>query len=114
MIAKRGEVRLAILDPVRGSEQAGTRPVLIFQNDSISKFTTTVLAIPLTTNLRRASLPSCVQVAQGEGGLASDSVVLCHQMRVIDRTRLQRKLGAMSDDTMTKIEGSALFTMGIT
>ena len=54
MIANRGDVWLADLNPIRGSEQAGIRPVLIFQNDAISKFTSTVIAIPLTTNMRRA------------------------------------------------------------
>jgi mRNA interferase MazF len=54
MIVSRGEVWLADLNPVRGSEQAGIRPVLIFQTDSINRFTTTVLTIPFTTNLRRA------------------------------------------------------------
>jgi len=88
MIVKRGEIWLANLNPTRGSEQAGTRPVLIFQHDVISQFTTTVLAIPLTTNLRRASLPSCVRIAQGEGGLARDSVALCHQLRVLDKMPL--------------------------
>jgi mRNA interferase MazF len=78
MIVKRGEIWVADLNPIRGSEQAGTRPVLIFQNNLINKYTTTILAIPLTTNLRRASLPSCVQISKGEGGLASDSVALCH------------------------------------
>jgi len=55
MIVKRGEIWLAELNPIRGSEQAGTRPVLILQNNSINRFTSTFLAIPLTTNLRRAS-----------------------------------------------------------
>jgi len=113
MTVNRGEVWLASLDPVRGSEQAGTRPVLIFQNDLLSKFTTTAVTIPFTTNLRRASLPSSVKITKGEGGLASDSVALCHQLRVIDKTRLQRKLGKLSDDSIAKIEGSALFTLGI-
>lgn len=53
MTFRRSEVWLADLNPTRGSEQAGTRPVLIFQNDLINKFTTTVLTIPFTTNLRR-------------------------------------------------------------
>ncbi len=78
MSIKRGDVWLADLNPTRGSEQAGTRPVLVFHHDLISRFTTTLLAIPLTTNLRRASLPSCVRIAQGEGGLAHESVALCH------------------------------------
>ncbi|MCH8293636.1 type II toxin-antitoxin system PemK/MazF family toxin [Candidatus Poribacteria bacterium] len=113
MTVKRGEIWLANLNPTRGSEQAGIRPVLIFQNDVVSKFTTTVLAIPLTTNLRRASLPSCVQISKGEGGLASDSVGLCHQLRVLDKTRLQRKLGMVSQGILSEIESCALFTMGM-
>lgn len=113
MIVKRGEIWLADLNPTRGSEQAGIRPVLIFQNDMVSKFTTTVLAIPVTGNLRRASLPSCVQIAKGEGGLVNDSVVLCHQLRVLDKIRLERKLGTVSQETLSAIESRVLFTMGI-
>jgi mRNA interferase MazF len=55
MTIKRGEVWLASLDPVKGSEQAGTRPVIVFQENTLSKFTTTVITIPITSNLRRAS-----------------------------------------------------------
>jgi len=113
MTVKRGEIWLADLNPTRGSEQAGIRPVLIFQNDVVSKFTTTVLAIPLTTNLRRASQPSCMRISKGEGGLVSDSVVLCHQLRVLDKTRLQRKLGTVTQETLSAIENRVLFTMGI-
>lgn len=113
MTTKRGEVWLANLNPTRGSEQAGTRPVIIFQNDAINQFTTTLLTIPLTTNLRRAALPSCIKVSKGEGGLKSDSVVLCHQLRVLDKTRLQRKLGSVSQQTIDEIESCVLFTMGI-
>lgn len=112
MIVSRGEIWLAELNPVRGSEQAGTRPVLIFQTDSINRFTTTIITIPFTTNLRRATLPSCVQVSTGEGGLTIDSVALCHQLRVLDKTRLIRKLGKVSEDVMQEIEECALFTLG--
>jgi mRNA interferase MazF len=113
MIIKRGEIWLADLNPTRGSEQAGTRPVLIFQNNVINKYTTTILAIPLTTNLRRASLPSCVQISIGEGGLAADSVALCHQLRVLDKTRLQKRLGSVTPKTISAIESSVKFTMGM-
>ncbi len=113
MSVKRGDIWLADLNPTRGSEQAGTRPVLIFQNNRVNNFTTTVIAIPLTTNLRRASLPSCVQINKGEGGLLSDSVALCHQVRVLDKARLQRKLGEVSDATLAALEGTMMFTMGM-
>ena len=113
MIVKRGEIWLADLNPIRGSEQAGVRLVLIFQNDTISRFTTTVLAIPFTTNLRRASLPSCVRISKDDGGLTNDSVALCHQLRALDQMRLQRKLGTVRQDTLSTIENCVLSTMGI-
>lgn len=86
MIVNRGDIWLADLNPTRGSEQAGFRPVIIFQHDMINQFTTTLLTIPLTGNLRRALLPSCVLIAQGEGGLSNESVALCHQLRALDTT----------------------------
>ena len=113
MTIKRGEIWLADLNPTRGSEQAGTRPVLILQTNSINRFTRTFLAIPFTTNLRRASLPTCVRLVQGEGGLANDSVALCHQFRVLDKSRLIRRLGSLDEESLTVIEHCVLFTIGI-
>jgi mRNA interferase MazF len=113
MLVKRGEVWLANLNPTQGSEQAGVRPVLIFQNDLINKYTTTILAMPFTTNLRRAMLPSCVQISQGEGRLISDSVVLCHQLRAIDKTRLKKRLGEIDRKPLAAVESCVMFTMGI-
>ncbi len=112
MTVKRGEVWLADLNPTRGSEQGGTRPVIIFQNDIVSQFSTTVITIPLTTNLRRASLPTCLLIPSAEGGLAQDSVALCYQLRVLDRTRLQRKLGELTPETLINLEGIVLLTLG--
>lgn len=113
MKVKRGEIWIASLDPTEGSEQAGTRPVFVFQNDVLSKYTTTVLAIPLTKTLQRASIPFCVSIPKGEGGLTADSVALCFQLRVLDKKRLQRKLGVVSKKTLDVIEDSMLHTMGI-
>ncbi len=109
---KRGEVWLVNLDPTQGSEQAGTRPVIIFQNDIVSQFSTTVIAIPLTTNQRRASLPICLPIQQGDGGLTQNSVALCFQIRVLDKTRLIRRLGQLSADTLARLEEVVLVTLG--
>lgn len=112
MTVKCGEVWLADLNPTKGSEQAGVRPVIVFQNDMVSQFTTTVVTIPLTTNLRRASLPTCLLIPSDEGGLAQDSVALCHQMRVLDKTRLRNKLGELKPEALTSLEGIVLLTFG--
>ncbi|MEG4583198.1 type II toxin-antitoxin system PemK/MazF family toxin [Microcoleus sp. MON1_C5] len=79
---KRGEFWLADLNPTQSSEQAGTGPVIIFQNDLVSQFSTTTIAIPITTNQRRAALPIGLPIDQRNGGLSQDSVALCFQMRV--------------------------------
>ena len=73
---KRGEVWLASLNPVHGSEQAGTRPVIIFPENTLSKFTITIITIPITSNLRRALLPTCIKISSGEGGLNQESVAV--------------------------------------
>jgi mRNA interferase MazF len=113
MTPVRGEIWLADLNPVRGSEQAGARPVLVLQSDVINAYTSTFVAIPLTTNLRRAALPSCMRISRGDGGLASDSVALCHQLRVLDKTRFYNKLGTIHPRTLIDVENRVLFTLGI-
>lgn len=109
---KRGEVWLANLNPTQGSEQAGVRPVIIFQNDLVSQFSTTTIVIPLTRNQRRASLPICLAINQGNGGLAENSVALCFQIRVIDKSRLIRRLGQLDAETITQLEAIILLTLG--
>ena len=112
MKIERGEIWLANLDPTQGSEQAGTRPIIIFQDSTLSKFTTTIITIPLTTNLRRATLPTCLIILKGQGGLNQDSVALCHQIRVLDKTRLIKKLGQLELEIITSLENIVLFTLG--
>ncbi len=112
MKVKRGEIWVATLNPTQGSEQAGVRPVIIFQENTISQFTTTIITIPLTTNLRRSSLPTCLLIPCNQGGLNQDSVALCHQLRVLDKTRLNRKLGKLSTEIINQLESIVLFTLG--
>ena len=109
---QRGEIWLANLNPTQGSEQAGTRPVIIFQNNIVSQFSTTTIAIPLTTNQRRASLPICLLIHQGDGGLTEDSVALCFQLWVLDKARLIRKLGDLKSQTIADLEKVVLLTLG--
>ncbi|MEH2274908.1 MAG: type II toxin-antitoxin system PemK/MazF family toxin [Nostoc sp.] len=102
---------MGFLDPTKGSEQGGTRPVIIFQDDIVAEFSTTVIIIPLTTNLRRVSLPTCLLIQSGEGGLER-AVALSYQLRVIDKTRLQIKVDVMTPEILTILEGKVLLTLG--
>ena len=114
MKVARGEIWLANLDPTQGSEQAGTRPIIIFQENTVSKFTSTIITIPLTTNLRRAALPTCLLISHGHGGLNQDSVALCHQLRVLDKTRLIKRIGQLDFEAIARLESVVLFTLGYT
>ncbi len=102
----KGDVYYANLGNTTGSAQAGIRPVLIFQNNALFAHSRTVITIPFTRTLRRARIPGCVLVRQGEGGLPQDSVALCYQIRAIDRSQLQNRLGSLTDATINEIENA--------
>lgn len=110
---KRGDVYLANLDPVKGSEQAGTRPVLVFEDDRLIPHTLTVVVIPFTTNLAMQKLPTCVLVPAGEGGLRQDSVAICHQIRALDKRGLVTCWGTLPSKRVAEIERTVLRTLGI-
>lgn len=65
----RRAIYLADLNPDWDSEQAGTRPVIIVQRNSLQRFTRTAIIVPLRTNIRRAQVPGTTIISAGEGGL---------------------------------------------
>jgi mRNA interferase MazF len=100
----RGEVYDARLDPVEGSEQGGTRPVVVVSRDAIHNNSMVALIVPFTTfRPHRKLYPSHVLVHAPEGGLHVDSVALAEQSRVLSRTRLLQFRGALSAATMARI-----------
>jgi len=100
----RGDVYLAVLDPSQGSEQAGTRPVIVITRDAINKQSPVVVVVPLAGRINRLRLlPSHVEIKMGEGGLTVDSVALCEQVRAISTTRLTKALGHLSATTISQV-----------
>ena len=108
---KRGEIYMAQLDPVIGSEQGGTRPVLIIQNDRGNRFAPTVIAVPLTSSSLKPPLPTHVELAAGVGGLSHRSTVLCEQVRTLEKTRLIRRMGRLDASPMEPIEQALLCSL---
>ena len=82
---KRGDIFYADLSPVVGSEQGGTRPVLIVQNDTGNRHSPTVIAAAITSQTGKARLPTHINIAGGSVGLSRDSVILLEQIRTIDK-----------------------------
>lgn len=106
---KRGEVYDARLDPVEGSEQGGTRPVVVVSRDAIHNNSTIALVIPFTTfRPHRRIYPSHVLIEAPEGGLTANSVAMAEQTRVLAKTRLVQFRGTLSVESLNRI-GRALF-----
>lgn len=101
---RRGEIWDARLDPVEGSEQSGTRPVVIVSRDAINTASPIVSAVPCTTYREgRRIYPSQVLVKAPEGGLTADSFLLVEQVRVLDKKRLLRRRGELTPSTMARL-----------
>lgn len=101
---KRGEIWLTDLNPIKGSEQMGTRPCLIVSNDVTNEFAATVCVLPLTSNLAGSQFPINVILHSEESGLKVDSLVLGGQIRTVAKERLLRKLSEMQAAKMPDIE----------
>lgn len=110
---KRGDVFYADLSPVVGSEQGGTRPVLIVQNDTGNKHSPTVIAAAITSQTGKARLPTHINIAGASAGLAKDSVVLLEQIRTIDKRRLREHMGRLDQDSMNKIDTAIAVSFGL-
>lgn len=91
MIVKRGDIYYADLSPVVGSEQGGIRPVLVIQNDIGNKYSPTVIAAAITSQINKAKMPTHIELAAKDYGLNKDSVILLEQIRTIDKRRLREK-----------------------
>jgi len=111
----RWRVFLVNLDPVIGSEQGRTRPALVISEDEVNRALPVVSVLPITSRKSGRNLyPNEVLLPAGMAGLDRDSIVLCHQIRTVDRQRLVRRLGTLSDTNLQEQIVEALcFQLGI-
>ena len=112
MIIKRGELYYADLSPVVGSEQGGVRPVLILQNDVGNKYSPTIIAAAITSQINKAKLPTHIEISATEYGLSKDSVILLEQIRTIDKKRLKERIGMLDNNAMSKVNEALLISLG--
>lgn len=114
MVVKRGDIFYADLSPVIGSEQGGTRPVLVVQNDVGNKFSPTVIIAAITSQINKAKLPTHIEIAAQDVGLLKDSVILLEQVRTIDKKRLREKIGTLGDELLLRVDEALGISFGIT
>lgn len=113
MNVKRGDIYYADLSPVVGSEQGGIRPVLIIQNDVGNKYSPTVIATAITSQINKAKMPTHIEIDANEYGLSKNSVVLAEQIRTIDKKRLKEKIGHLDDKLMYRVNQALEVSFGL-
>ena len=95
---QRGEIYLAKLSPVVGSEQGGIRPVVIVQNNKGNRFSPTVIVAAITSSKTKPNLPTHIRIMPEESGLKKPSIILLEQIRTLDKSRLIEKIGCLAQE----------------
>ena len=111
MNVKRGDIYYADLSPVVGSEQGGLRPVLIVQNDVGNRYSPTVIAAAITSQISKAKLPTHIELSAGKYDMVKDSVILLEQLRTIDKKRLKDKVCHLDDDIMRQVNRGLMISL---
>lgn len=110
-LIKRGNIYIADLEPIVGSEQSGIRPVLIIQNDIGNKYSPTVLVAPITSKHHK-KLPTHILI-NDVNNLRRDSMILLEQTRVLDKSRLKNYIGQLTDEQMKEVEKAISISFGL-
>jgi mRNA interferase MazF len=104
---KRGEVYWAMLAPRSGSEQQGRRPVIIVSRDGFNRVPTwrSVIVVPISTSASQGERgPTAVLLPAKSGGLKKTSIAVCHQVTTLDRAKLDKLIGVLSQDLMQQVD----------
>ena len=101
---RRGDLLTVRLDPVEGSEQGGTRPVLVVSSDILNRNLPVVTIAVITSRRTERVFPTEVLLEPPEGGLTKRSKVLLHQVRTISGSRAERKIGSLKPRTMALVD----------
>ena len=109
---RRGDIYYAELDPVRGSEQGGVRPVLILQNDQGNRYGPTVIVAPITSHGKKYYLPTHIRLPGGTR-LPRASMILLEQLRTIDKCRLGEYVGHLGQREMERLRGPLGISVGL-
>ncbi len=113
MIIKRGDIFLANLEPVIGSEQGGIRPVLIIQNDISNKHSPVTIIAAITSKMFDKEFPTNVYVSREESKLDKDSTILLNQVRTIDNSRLIKRISSVDNFIMNQVDQSLKVSLSL-
>ena len=97
-----------------GSEQKGDRYCVIIQNNVGNKHSPTVIVAFVSTSIHKAKLPTHVEINNSNSGIPEPSIIMCEQIRTIDKSRLERMVGHLSEDKKHELNKALCISIGIT
>ncbi len=106
----RGDIRWADLNPVRGREQAGQRPVLILSHQIFNERSGTVIAVAVTSQAQRAGFPLTLKLSSPT--LPKPSLIKISQIRTLSVERIGKKLGSAEPEELTQVVEGLLELLG--
>jgi mRNA interferase MazF len=114
MNVRRGDIVIVDLNPTEGSEQRGTRPCLVVQNDVGNENAPTTIVVPFTTSRGEQLYPFEVLVSADECSLREDSVALCSQIRTVSiEHRITDNIGSIPDSRMEEVDDALEYSLGL-
>ncbi|MEF9962514.1 MAG: type II toxin-antitoxin system PemK/MazF family toxin [Erysipelotrichaceae bacterium] len=111
MMIRRGDVYYADLSPVVGSEQGGVRPVVVIQNDKGNRYSKTIIIAPVSKKMSKPPIPTHVIFA--DDALSYVSMILCEQLRTIDKKRLGQWICTLDQSTVDKVNHAIKISLEI-
>lgn len=108
---RRGDVYYADLSPVVGSEQGGVRPVVVIQNDKGNRYSKTIIIAPISKKMSKPPIPT--HVVFSDNSLSYVSMILCEQLRTIDKKRLGQWICTLDEATIHKIDHAIRVSLDI-
>ncbi len=110
---RRGEVYYLDFSPAKGSEMRGPHPALIIQNDVGNHASRLTIVAAITSNLKAARLPVCVQVSPTDSGLPRESVVNLGHIYTVDKSRLRQLVGCLPNGLIEQVDKALMVSVGI-
>ena len=110
---KRGDIVLAHLEPVVGSEQGSTRPVLVIQNDVGNETSPITIIAPITSRIYDKDFPTNVSLSKKDSHLDRDSTILLNQIRAIDKSRIIKKISLLDSFIMDQVDMALKISLGL-
>lgn len=109
---RRGDIYMADLNPFKGSEQGGRRPVLLLQNNDGNYFSKTLIIAPMTTQLKKLDQPTHFLIRDNKA-LAAPSMVEFEQIKTIDKSRIISYIGKLTKEQMAEADDYIKVSLGM-